>query len=996
MLFENYISTWRVNDNEFVETHSFPHMLEKVRNQPYVTFVGVPGSGKTATARHIALKLQEEDMYDILPIKCIMNIETYCDPHIPQVFVIDDLLGIFGLDPIALKMLDMYEDIIKHPNMSKTKILMTCRETVFRNKMLSKSFLLKQENTICLHSKENELINQDRYKLLEIYKLKENILTLGNVATSKMFPFLCKLFSRQDSKAYGSNFFKSPISFLLRELSKMQIRNKIHYGSLVLLMANQNKLSKQMLEDEKHTQAFFHEMKRKLLISCKVSTSTYGFEIIDALTEMEGTYTKKLCRDCDWSCDCEFTFLDNCMLEITAYHFGQQFPELILTFMSSDYVANKIIINQQGQDDTTHEMQNESCVEKENVIDLCIRLSESQYFLVAERLWRDLKKEELSIVLGNEALKHPPVLQAFIELVERKEYTELYSVILSELTKQSEFLSFNFSNLYHYHPSSFVFSCIGKLLKNEISEGMINNVRAISWVVYFGHHKILQNIVDRIIQEKGNVNDLFQTSYNKRYTDSGQIGIVTNVEGATEVVGAVESVTVEQSRLLCLGCASGDLNTVKVLLCHVGPEAINYRFPQHQYDELWETTPITIACYFGYLNIVFELLIAGADVNPNLAIPPLNVACGFGYSEIIKILIQQGANINSIFHQDTPLTFAISRRHLNVIDDLLKAGADVNLGRPLTTACREGRLDIVHKLIKAGSNINPYVSKANSSENDHIVNPRSTTFDLPLTAACHEGHLNVVRELIYNGADVNKEDNFVTPLAAACSKGHLGVIKLLLKSGSNKTVIPYVSYIGHTGEVLKLIRLGIDLSRDELGKKSITAACAQGQLDLAEDIIKEGTDVNLKDGEKIPLIVACYFGNLNVVRKLIIAGADVNIVNGFITPLQVACYEGHLNVVSELIKGGANVNLKYKEGTALAAACFFGHVDVVKELIKAGADVNQKSHYKTPIEIAEENSYYNVCVELITARAYISKKHSKVLHAKLKTTKTYASSYSCL
>lgn len=62
-------------------------MFEKVKEQTYVTFVGVPGSGKTATARHIALKLQEEG-YDILPITDKNKIEDYCDPQNLQVFLL--------------------------------------------------------------------------------------------------------------------------------------------------------------------------------------------------------------------------------------------------------------------------------------------------------------------------------------------------------------------------------------------------------------------------------------------------------------------------------------------------------------------------------------------------------------------------------------------------------------------------------------------------------------------------------------------------------------------------------------------------------------------------------------------------------------------------------------------------------------------------------------------------------------------------------------------
>lgn len=56
---ENEVSKWKEDENVFLETHNFPNMLEQVKKQSFVTFVGVPGSGKTATVRHIALILQK-------------------------------------------------------------------------------------------------------------------------------------------------------------------------------------------------------------------------------------------------------------------------------------------------------------------------------------------------------------------------------------------------------------------------------------------------------------------------------------------------------------------------------------------------------------------------------------------------------------------------------------------------------------------------------------------------------------------------------------------------------------------------------------------------------------------------------------------------------------------------------------------------------------------------------------------------------------------------
>ncbi|XP_056015722.1 uncharacterized protein LOC125676784 [Ostrea edulis] len=90
------IEKWREEDKVYYETHSYPSVMEKARNQPCVTFVGVPGSGKSATAHHIALKFEEEG-YEIVPTKDIKKIEEYGDPKNPQVFVIDDVVGVFGL-----------------------------------------------------------------------------------------------------------------------------------------------------------------------------------------------------------------------------------------------------------------------------------------------------------------------------------------------------------------------------------------------------------------------------------------------------------------------------------------------------------------------------------------------------------------------------------------------------------------------------------------------------------------------------------------------------------------------------------------------------------------------------------------------------------------------------------------------------------------------------------------------------------------------------------
>lgn len=221
-MYERDIIKWIKEDNDFLETHNFPAMLEQVRNQPYVTFVGVPGSGKTATVRHIALILQKEE-YEILPTVDKNKIKDYCDPQKPQVFVIDDVLGLYVLERAELKPLERYRDRLIKPTFSKTKVLMTCRVSIYRNEQVFKSDLFRKENVVSFHSAENALNEKDKYDLLAIYRIDKSPFTYDKqTLTSKMFPFLCNFFSKENQiKSYGHRFFQIPSALYFKTFGQI-------------------------------------------------------------------------------------------------------------------------------------------------------------------------------------------------------------------------------------------------------------------------------------------------------------------------------------------------------------------------------------------------------------------------------------------------------------------------------------------------------------------------------------------------------------------------------------------------------------------------------------------------------------------------------------------------------------------------------------------------------------------------------------------------------
>lgn len=174
------------------------------------------------------------------------------------------------------------------------------------------------------------------------------------------------------------------------------------------------------------------DVKTQVLKKCKVKNETENFKFFDALQSMDESFIK--------SCNCQFSFVHDSLFEIAAYHFGCQYPDIILKSMNSDYIANHIKIdkcpfmginkkNESEKHKSNSDIQHGNTVdEQKGVVDLCIRLKEPYYQLFVERLYSDIENGEYTNVFRNEALKHPVVAQSLIKIIDGKSYTELYTV----------------------------------------------------------------------------------------------------------------------------------------------------------------------------------------------------------------------------------------------------------------------------------------------------------------------------------------------------------------------------------------------------------------------------------------------------------------------------------------------------------------------------------------------------------------------------------------
>lgn len=270
---------------------------------------------------------------------------------------------------------------------------------------------------------------------------------------------------------------------------------------------------------------------------------------------------------------------------------------------------------------------------------------------------------------------------------------------------------------------------------------------------------------------------------------------------------------VEVWEMFC-ACIIGDLNAIKRLV-EKDPSLVRCH---HAYR-----TPLYFAVRENQVEVAAFLLDHGADplglaVNDTF----LDVARDRGYEEMQKLLEIKLASLHGASPKGEAIAAAIRERDLFKVRSLLDAefellhAGDERGNQPIHWAVMTRQLDIIDELLARGADLN--ARRQDGARPIHLTNgdyhyrgwrdvPKEVTTKpaevlahlcahgayIDICTAAHIGDLHRVRELLDENPNLaNRASDYVTyyvgsgtPLKNAAAKGHLEIVKLLLERGAD-------------------------------------------------------------------------------------------------------------------------------------------------------------------------------------------------------------------
>jgi ankyrin repeat protein len=269
-------------------------------------------------------------------------------------------------------------------------------------------------------------------------------------------------------------------------------------------------------------------------------------------------------------------------------------------------------------------------------------------------------------------------------------------------------------------------------------------------------------------------------------------------------------------------------------------------------------------------------------------------------------------------------------------------GSDSDGTRPLHWAVRADEVEVVDLLLKAGAD----------------AAARNRLGLTPLYLAAVNGNGPMIRRLIDHGADPNHvERTGETMLMVATRSGDADAVRAILERGVNPNV---------TEPQLQLTALMIAA---EAGATGAIGVLLEHKAD-----IRARSRSSPVPSRRMPCVgrTGCGSHGLGIVRGGLPDQGYQPPIPGDMTPLMFAAREGHVDATRLLIDAGSDVHAVDKNGiTPLLMALSNNRVPVARLLVERGADIHAKDWYgRTPlfaaVEIRNVDLHYTTFEHIVT------------------------------
>lgn len=417
---------------------------------------------------------------------------------------------------------------------------------------------------------------------------------------------------------------------------------------------------------------------------------------------------------------------------------------------------------------------------------------------------------------------------------------------------------------------------------------------------------------------------------------------------------------------------NNDLNTVMELLKNENID-VNSKLGIEVSIDGWYlggATPLILASYLGYTDIVNALIEKGVDVKAKDDVDgcmAIHLAAANGKNEVIDILLDKDAsNINDVDNKgNTPLHWASMKDRADTVELLIENGADIEAKdidnwTALHYAAAFASLQTVEALVDNGADknsltkdgnipvnyakdetIKTYLSggKIGREDTEEVVEEETTeteetTENTETSETITEDELNNELDTTQNGSIVDPTVVDLDPkqleLLIAVKNNDIIAVNALLKENVNPN---FVDEEGYSPLHRAVLNNNLDVVNVLLSYKDIDTE------------IKLPYEASVDDwylGGATPLLVASYTGNADIVNALIEAGSDIRAKDDIdgATTIHIASANGNNEVINILLnKDNTLINeADSMKDTPLHWASIKNQTDTISLLLANGAD----------------------------------------------------------